>query len=142
MKRIGQLTPGGMAASVYSEYGRGVRLPGQTAMLIERERLCALEEEKKRVPPRYCRDCPEQLNVFRLNRTTMVFVCDNFGCTSWRNPQGYHIMKQGPTDEQVEINEQLDGKVCEEDDMEDMRLEKLRNKLILRDKRNPRAQDK
>ncbi len=142
MKRIGQPTPGGMAASVYSEYGLGARLPGQSMLGVERTRLLVSKKDKEKAPPRYCKDCPEELDVFRLNRTIMMYVCDNFKCVSWRNPQGYHTMKRGPTDEQVEINNQLDGAVCEEDDMEDMRLEKLRNKLILRDKRNPRAQDK
>ncbi len=126
----------------FSDYGRGARLPGQKMILAERARLRALEEEKKKIPPRYCKDCPEELDVFRLNKNTMMFVCNSFGCASWRNPQGYYTMRTTPTDEQTKIDKQLDGEVCEEDKLQEIKLERLRNKLILRDKRNPRTQDK
>ncbi len=88
------------------------------------------------VLPRYCKDCGQKLEVFRLNRKTLMFVCDKFGCPSWRNPQGYLVIRGRPTGEQVIIDEQLEGTGSEEDEE---RLKKLRDKLILRDKRDPRS---
>jgi len=88
-------------------FDRGARLPGRTMIEMEQVRLRALEEEKDKAPPRYCKDCLKQLDILKLNSRTLVFVCDNFKCVSLRRPQGYLTVRKLIAYEQKEIDNQL-----------------------------------